>query len=379
MSLLDILRTPGGGDSVEFDSDLLRDSSGGVVARRIGETFDFVDLDAPPILTGSGPFLACDDEAFNFLGEWSLVDGIRCAEAFGNDVALVFNATSNFRLHFRRQPWSGWVAVHIDGKLAGEYDLYDAYSVAPLAISFQIPSPDRAATIVVKPLKKRSPGSAGFQVFFEGMTLLERGSEQADPISEAASVWPHPFEPAMAELGDGLALDFGSAGRRSPDPRVVSLSTNPLNLPDVRAPFDQTPFAEGVFDLIFAWHSLGRAANPVAALSELARIAAPGGRLIAAVPAVTPPAGATHLFSFTATGLRAMLARDWDVVDISPWGSPSDVIARVIDATGANVRTFERANTLKRDADEMWSRFPPESEMTAVAPFLIVDARRRAD
>lgn len=379
MALLEILRTPGGTGPVTLDADTLTGPDGSVVARVAGQTLDFIDLEPRADLSGSGPFLGCEDEAFDYLGDWALVDGVRCGEAFAADIAIMFRVDSDFRLHFRRQPWSGWVAVLIDGKVVGEFDLFDAYSVVPLAVSFVRPNADRPSTVLIKPLKRRSLGSAGFQVFFEGVTLLEPGSAHADPVSEAASVWPDFFTAALNEVGEGWVLDFGSAGRRSADPRVVSLSARALNLPDLRSPLERIPIADAQIAMAFAWHSLGRAGNPVAAISELSRVTRPGGRLLAAVPAVTPPAGATHFFSFTAAGLRALLEPAWDITEIRPWGSPSDVVARVIDATGANVRSYERANALKTDAQELWSRFPPESEMTAVSPFLIVDGRRRPD
>jgi len=79
-------------------------------------------------------------------------------------------------------------------------------------------------------------------------------------------------EPALAER---LRARHGR-GYRTVDPFDPTA--------DVRAPLTALPFADGWFDAVISCHVLEHVADDRAALAELARVLAPGGRLILLVP-----------------------------------------------------------------------------------------------
>jgi SAM-dependent methyltransferase len=94
-----------------------------------------------------------------------------------------------------------------------------------------------------------------------------------------------------ARLPPGLRLDLGCGhGRhtRRLDPTVVGLDFDALSLreaaefgPVARGEFQSLPFRALAFDAAYSWYnSLGTLRSPEAALTEVARVLRPGGRLI---------------------------------------------------------------------------------------------------
>lgn len=104
-----------------------------------------------------------------------------------------------------------------------------------------------------------------------------------------------PLRVLDAGCGDGINLSVLESifVRRGLDAQIVGSDYNSVRLsrardngrcPVVEADLRQTPFASGSFDVVLCSHVLEHIREDVAAMRELARIVAPGGLVIVAVP-----------------------------------------------------------------------------------------------
>ena len=130
-----------------------------------------------------------------------------------------------------------------------------------------------------------------------------------------------PGKPRVLNVGAGgpLADRIG----RLRDARLVHVDLDPARAPDVVADVqDLGCFADASFDAVFLMEVLEHVPAPDAALSEVHRVLAPGGRLVLSTPFLLEIHDAPHdYYRFTEYGLRHLL-RGFEQVRVVPRSGP---------------------------------------------------------
>ena len=92
----------------------------------------------------------------------------------------------------------------------------------------------------------------------------------------------------VLEVGAGPGLFSRHARVRRPDVRWVVSDILPAPWNDLVADGARLPFRDGAFDAIAAFDLVHHVSRPAAFFTEAARVLAPGGRIVAVEPWVTP-------------------------------------------------------------------------------------------
>lgn len=122
----------------------------------------------------------------------------------------------------------------------------------------------------------------------------------------------------LGHLRDCLLLDIGSGNRNlgehlDPSNRLLRLdypqtSFRYANPPDIYGDAQSLPVATASVDVVVLFEVLEHVPDHVRALTEIARVLRPGGRLFLSVPFLYPIHDAPHdYFRFTSFGLRKLL------------------------------------------------------------------------
>ncbi len=88
---------------------------------------------------------------------------------------------------------------------------------------------------------------------------------------------------ALNERGIGRGVGLDGAPEMARNARAYAAEEGAENLSFVVGDFDELPFADDAFDHVFSMEAFFYAADPGAALSELARVLKPGGTFFCAV------------------------------------------------------------------------------------------------
>jgi SAM-dependent methyltransferase len=144
---------------------------------------------------------------------------------------------------------------------------------------------------------------------FSRANLAERLERELDALDAL------PGKPRVLNVGAGgpLADRIG----RLRHARVVHVDLDPARAPDVVADVqDLGCFPDACFDVVFLMEVLEHVAAPDAALSEIHRVLAPGGRVVLSTPFLLEIHEAPHdYYRFTDFGLRHLL-RGFDAVRV---------------------------------------------------------------
>ena len=140
---------------------------------------------------------------------------------------------------------------------------------------------------------------------------------------------------AEGARADGLrVLDVG-CGRKPYYPFFAGAATyvgvdvqeNPHA--DLHGPIEALPVEDGSFDVVLCTQVLEHVADPAAAVSELHRVTAPGGRVLASTHGVMVfhPNPVDH-WRWTHTGLERLFAtREWARLEVSPGAGSASCLA----------------------------------------------------
>jgi SAM-dependent methyltransferase len=132
---------------------------------------------------------------------------------------------------------------------------------------------------------------------------------------------------AHAAFGSYRVLDVG-CGRRFYEPLFAPhaasyVGVDPVENPkaDLRGSVENLPVEDGSFDVVLCIQVLEHCDDPSKAVSELRRVTAPGGRVVATTHGVMPyhPAP-TDYWRWTHTGLEKLFVEnaDWGSVRVTP-------------------------------------------------------------
>ncbi len=122
--------------------------------------------------------------------------------------------------------------------------------------------------------------------------LARRASASSSPLDPDWLVQRHlsrDVRDALARHARGRLLDVGCGGRPyqsavPPGVRYVGADAPGSSRPDVWARASALPFAPGAFETVLCTQVLEHLEEPAEALSEIARVLAPGGRLVLSGP-----------------------------------------------------------------------------------------------
>jgi SAM-dependent methyltransferase len=123
------------------------------------------------------------------------------------------------------------------------------------------------------------------------------------------------------------------------------------------------PFEDGAFDLVVAYNSLMDVADMPAAVSEAARVLAPGGRLCACVTHPLPDAGSwrdEETFAITESYLErrwfgATMERDGLEFQFAGWCHPLEAYGRALEKAGLLIEAIREPADA---AGGRWARVP---------------------
>lgn len=107
----------------------------------------------------------------------------------------------------------------------------------------------------------------------------------------------------------------------------VDVQENPYA--DVHGPIEALPVADGSFDVVLCTQVLEHVDDPAAAVSELHRVTAPGGRVLASTHGVMVyHPNPVDLWRWTHTGLeRQFAAREWARLEVRPGAGSASCLA----------------------------------------------------
>jgi hypothetical protein len=145
-----------------------------------------------------------------------------------------------------------------------------------------------------------------------------------DIVASAARVFPT----------RGMVLDIG-AGAMPPFRDLLPSGLRYVDLDlacgDVRGRADRLPFRDGVFDATLSFSVLEHLPDPAVALADAARVTRPGGLLVLSTHGFYPYhplPGDYH--RWTMSGLRELVGRWFDVVDVYPVGGLALTISTLL-------------------------------------------------
>jgi SAM-dependent methyltransferase len=133
----------------------------------------------------------------------------------------------------------------------------------------------------------------------------------------------------LSGVRGGLLVDVGCGGRPyescvASAVRYIGLDLTPTvgSRPDCWARADAIPLADGVVDVVLCTQVIEHLPDPSACLSEMARILAPGGRLVVTAPqAWNLHEAPSDYFRFTRYGLETLCVRaGLEIVSLKPQG-----------------------------------------------------------
>jgi len=142
---------------------------------------------------------------------------------------------------------------------------------------------------------------------------------------------------AAADFGNVRVLDIG-CGRKPYYPYFAEHATEYVGIDidvdnpyaDMLGPVEDLPVADASFDVVLCTQVLEHAGDPDQAVSELHRVTAPGGRVLASTHGVQVyhPAPEDH-WRWTHTGLELLFLRngDWESVTVEPAGGTATCLA----------------------------------------------------
>jgi SAM-dependent methyltransferase len=121
----------------------------------------------------------------------------------------------------------------------------------------------------------------------------------------------------VAEVGEGLTLDFGSGLRFETFEHVANLDLSAFVSTDLVASCLQVPLVDQCLDGLISVAVLEHLPSPQRAASEIARLVRPGAPVYVAVPFLQPYHGfPSHFFNATRDGLRVLFEETVEIEDI---------------------------------------------------------------
>jgi SAM-dependent methyltransferase len=189
---------------------------------------------------------------------------------------------------------------------------------------------------------------------------------------------------ASLEVGCGegrVARDLAALGHRvtgvdaSPTLLGLAAEADP-NAEFVLADAAALPFADGAFDLVVAYNSLMDVQDMPRAVSEAARVLAPGGRLCACVTHPLAQAGrfgshddgvpfVLHGSYFGRRRFEGTFERDGLTITFHSWCYPLDDYARALEESGFLIEALREPAS---PSEERWRRIPNFLFLRAVRP-----------
>ncbi len=90
------------------------------------------------------------------------------------------------------------------------------------------------------------------------------------------------FSSIFAELGASLVVPFDMSRSGLEAARSIAAGRG-VDVHPVRGDLLRLPFADGSFDVVWAWGSIHHTTDPLKAMEEVVRVLSPGGRLLVAL------------------------------------------------------------------------------------------------
>lgn len=153
---------------------------------------------------------------------------------------------------------------------------------------------------------------------------------------------------AHDDLGRYRLLDVG-CGSKPYEPLFAPYASSyvgvdPVENPhaEIRGAIEALPVADGSFDVVLCNQVLEHADDPARAVSELRRVTAPGGRVLASTHGVMPyHPSPTDYWRWTHAGLRKLFVEngDWASVRVTPASGTTACVAMIV---SLNVSIFLR-------------------------------------
>jgi SAM-dependent methyltransferase len=148
---------------------------------------------------------------------------------------------------------------------------------------------------------------------------------------------------------DGLTLDIGAGRRGYGAGRLVQLEICKYPFTDVVSQFEELPFADDSFDLVFSLAVTEHVKKPWVLAAEMQRVTKPGGEIIVDSAFLQPIHGyPNHYFNMTDVALRDLFART-EVLSLvtapyqTPWFALRWILNSLMrDLNGDTARIFQR-------------------------------------
>jgi SAM-dependent methyltransferase len=261
-----------------------------------------------------------------------------------------------------RTPWSGRVAVFVDGERRPPIDLYEPEGTWVAGVPLVSNAPDRLHTVELVSTGEHAPGAFGSQIHLEELVVkgpIEPGRPFAAPAPiNRGNPWSPSMETYLAGVPAGRpVLEIGGGDRRRAVPGHINFEYLPFELADMYGDIHHLPFADDAFDLVCSQAVFEHVNRPFDAARELVRVTRPGGIVFTEVAFLQPVhAVPHHYFNMTTAGVRELFP-GCEVLDEGWFGPLSDTVEWLLRAAGLPGRTspakLERIVALVRELDPL--------------------------
>jgi ubiquinone/menaquinone biosynthesis C-methylase UbiE len=308
--------------------------------------------------TNSSIFIEFNDDIFNYVGNWSLLENefYMCNYIDGNEF-LQFKIDKSFVLELEMHPWSGVISIFKNDILFSKIDLYEPHMNVPKKIDINI---DSETNIRIQICDEANINSLGKQFLFKGISIKSEDTVDItfDKLTSirGASFPDKFYEILNAVNSDGIILDIGGGSRQISDERYVNIDYAPLLQPDVIGDALNLPFASNSIDFVYTSGVFEHLSNPKAAGDEVYRVLKKNGNLLACVAFMQPiHSEGQHFFNSTVWGIEEIFHK---LEKDNTWweGSMQFIVQWIINCAkiNATVSQDEITDVLNKIAD--WDR-----------------------
>lgn len=226
----------------------------------------------------------------------------------GKGICRLTSRASRIEIGFHAHAWSGIVEISVDGRRAGELDLY--HPETAVLRRFAIENPEmRERRIEIRPTGRRSANAFWNQMLLE--SVFEHSATPETPVynksnavNRGGAFYPRFFEIMVGLPADAVILDVGGGKRQLPDERYINLEYSRFEEPDLFGDGTKLPFRSNSIDFVYTAAVLEHVADPLAMGREIHRVLKPGGRVLANSAFMQPiHCEGQHFFNLTPYGI----------------------------------------------------------------------------
>lgn len=325
--------------------------------------------------------ISFDDPLLRRNGAWMDWDGkYALNHGVSGDEIVFCGDFLDIGVRLLNHPWSGVVALVLDGRVVKEVDLYQPKWATIHWYSVANDLPPGPHTLKVVVTGRSNPEALGQQVLLHEIVITTAGGgPAASPTTDVNRVLP--IFPSVIDLinrapADGRILDCGGGDRVLGDPRYVNLEYLEYQLPAVYGNALKMPFKNDSFDLVFSQAVLEHVPNPFIAVEEMRRVTKPGGIVWAGMAFMQPVhAVPFHYFNATSWGIEELF-RGLQIEDLTWFGELSFTVDWLFQSAGIPEKIGMDAYNELMAKIKALDQLISHEELKAVASGVGVQARK---